>query len=174
MTAVSTRVADALGPVRAAIVSRARADASALVSDARAEAAATLAAAERQASAIRQEARARGEADAVDLLGAERVRAQRQARGIVLSAQLEVQEELRGRVRAAVGALREDTDYPDLREALVRRARVLLGPDAAVTEHPSGGIVANASGRRAVLSLEVLADHVVDLLGVQLDGLWAP
>jgi hypothetical protein len=43
-----------------------------------------------------------------------------------------------------------------------------------VTEHPSGGIVGQARGRRVVLSLEALADHVVDLLDAQLVGLWEP
>ncbi|MDI9914449.1 hypothetical protein [Rhodococcus sp. IEGM 1379] len=174
MTEVSSRVADALGPVRAELLANARRDADRLVKQARSDAAATLALAQMQADDSRAEARARGEADAEEILGAERGRARREARSIVLNAQREVEEDLRTRVRAAVVALIDDIDYPNMRAVLDRRARELLGPDATVLEHFSGGVVAQTRGHRAVLSLEALADYAVERLDARIAGLWEP
>ncbi|MGR6584812.1 hypothetical protein ACT89R_29845 (plasmid) [Rhodococcus qingshengii] len=174
MTEASTRTLDALGPVSAALLDNARRDADQRVEQARSDAAAMLALAQKQADDCRAEARARGEADAEEILGAERARVRREARSIVLNAQREVEEELRTRVRTAVAALIDDIEYPSMRAELDRRARELLGPDATVVEHTSGGIVAQTRGHRAVLSLEALADYAVERLDAQIAGLWEP
>ena len=172
MTHVRTQEADALSPVKESLLANACCDADQLVEQARSDAATTLALAQKQADGIRAEARARGEADAEEILGAERARARREARSIVLNAQREVEEELRTRVRTAVVALIDDIDYPKMRAVLDRRARELLGPDATIVEHSSGGVVAQTRGHRAVLSLEALADYAVERLDARIDGLW--
>ena len=59
--------------------------------------------------------------------------------------------------------------------AVVADARAEGERDAAVVrEHPDGGVVAEAPGRRLDLRLTTLADRAVDTLGPQLEALWAP
>ena len=70
--------------------------------------------------------------------------------------------------------LRRTDDYAALRERLERLARALLGPDAEVTGHPEGGVVARAPGRRVDLSLPALADRALDRLGGEVRALWEP
>lgn len=168
------RATEALGPVRAELLRAAHADAEAVVARAEQEAAAQLDRAHAEARAILEEARRQGEADgsaaARDLL----VRGRREARSRTLAARREAYEALRHETAVRVGNLRRTTDYPGLRKRLERRARVLLGPTAEVTEHPGGGVVARAPGRRVDLSLTALADRALDRMGGEVRTLWEP
>jgi vacuolar-type H+-ATPase subunit E/Vma4 len=171
VTALST---DPLAPLREALLAQARADAEAMRADAEAAASATMAAAQREADAILAEARATGQADAAVVLAGERARSARTARGVVLAAQRAAYDAMRGQARDAVSGLRDDPVYPALLAALRDRVRHDLGPDVRIAEHPRGGVVGEAAGRRARYTLDDLADGVVDRWGPKLEGLWSP
>jgi len=49
-----------------------------------------------------------------------------------------------------------------------------LGSEATVIEHPRGGVVGEAAGRRIEYSLDDLADDIMDRMGTDLDELWSP
>ncbi|MET0765956.1 MAG: V-type ATP synthase subunit E family protein [Blastococcus sp.] len=164
----------ALEPVRRGLLARARADADALLAQADTDAEATLAAARVEAAALLAQARAEGERDAEVVRARERARARREARATVLRAQAAVYDEVRRQGRAAVRALRSDPAYPALLDALRARAHAELGPDAAVREHPDGGLVAEVPGRRLDARLDTLADAALDGLGGAVRQLWAP
>jgi vacuolar-type H+-ATPase subunit E/Vma4 len=171
------QVRSALAPVRAALLDRARADADAVLAEADADADEVVAAARSRAAALVAEARAEGERDAAVLAARDRARARREARAAVLRAQSRVYEELRRRSRVAVRALRDDPVYPALLEALRDRARDRLGADAVVREHPDGGLVAEAPGRRGArldATLDALTDDALDGLGGEVRRLWEP
>jgi vacuolar-type H+-ATPase subunit E/Vma4 len=167
-------VPDALAPVRAALIARATADARQLVAQAEADADSALSAAERQAADIRGEAAASVAREEAAVLGQARSRSRRQGRAIVLDAQRAVYDDLRARSRAAARGLRADPEYPTLLSRLTDQARAELGSDARITEHPDGGLVAEADGRRLVLTLDEAADRAVDRLGVAVERLWLP
>jgi vacuolar-type H+-ATPase subunit E/Vma4 len=160
--------------LREALLSRARADAAATLAAADTSSAEAMTEAQHEADAILAEARATGRADAAVVLAGERARAARTARGVILAAQREAYEAMRRRARDAVSGLRDDPSYPALLEALRRRARLELGPEAVLREHPRGGVVGEGAGRRVEYTLDDLADEVVDRLGPELDGVWAP
>jgi vacuolar-type H+-ATPase subunit H len=173
VTALALTATDALGPVRDALLARAGADAAAEVAGAEEEARATLQEAGRRADAVRQEARARGEADAHAVLVAMRARSRREARSVVLGAQSDVAAALRDRVHAGLQDLRRDPAFADLESRLESQARALLGPHVRLTKAPSGGFLAEAAGRRAELTLAAVADRLLDRLGPELQSLWA-
>lgn len=164
----------ALAPVREGLLAGARADAGATLAAADADAAAVLAAARAQAATILEEARARGERDAAALEARERTRARREARSAVLTAQRDAFEQLRRAARTAARQLRGGPGYPDLVAALTARGVAELGPDAVVREHPDGGVVAEAAGRRLDGSLDALVDRALAGLGPDVQALWAP
>jgi vacuolar-type H+-ATPase subunit E/Vma4 len=173
-TPAPDQAAQALRPVRAELLRAAHADAEAVLARAEREAAALLARARAEGRAILEEARRQGEADgaaaAHDLL----VSARREARSRTLAARREAYEALRRETAERVGELRRTTDYPGLLKRLERRARVLLGPGAEVSEHSGGGVVARAPGRRVDLSLTALADRALDRMGGEVGTLWEP
>ena len=164
----------ALEPVRTALLARARADGDALLASADADAETAVAAARVEAAAAVAEARAQGERDAALVRTAERARARRQARAVVLRAQRAAYDELRRRSRAAAARLRTEPGYPALLDRLTALARAELGAAAVVREHPDGGVVAEAPGRRVDLRLATLAERAVDTLGPEVEALWAP
>ena len=166
-------VPDALGPVRDALLARARADAPAEVARAEEEARAILAEAGRRAAAVRQEARARGEADAHAVQVAGRASARREARSVVLAAQSAVASALHDRVHACLQDLRDDPAFAEIESRLEAQARVLLGPDVRLAPDPSGGFVAECSGRRVELTLDAVADRLLERLGPELQSLWS-
>lgn len=172
MTAADRR--RALEPVRAALRDAARRDAAAALAQADADAATVVEEARAQAAAVVAEARRQGERDAAAVRARERARAHREARGRVLRAQRVAYEELRRRSRAAARTVRDRPDYPDLLDRLRARLLDVLGPDAAVREHPDGGLVAEAPGRRIEATLDSLADQALSDLGAGVEGLWAP
>ena len=167
-------LADPLAPVREELLARARAEAGRVVAEADADAEATLAAAQRDADAIRAAARAEGESDAAALLAAERARVRRQARAVILAAQREAYDELRSQVVQALSALRDDPGYGPWRDRLAERAREVLGAESVVSEPPEGGVLAERNGRRALYTLVGLADHVIETMGADVEGLWSP
>jgi hypothetical protein len=164
----------ALAPVREALLVRARADRDAVLTRADAQAAAVLAAARERAAALIAAARAEGEQDAAALGARYRARAQRDARAAVLRAQAAAYDELRRRSRVAVRALRDDPAYPELLAALRARTQARLGAAATVREHPDGGVVGDAPGRRLDAGLDALADAALAGLGAEVQQLWAP
>jgi hypothetical protein len=164
---------DALAPVRAALLSDAERDAARTLAAADADVAALRVRTAEECERLRREARARGEADAQEVVSAERARTHRQARALVQHARGDAFDELRRRVRLAAAALRDASDYPELRTHLEEQARTLVG-DARLSEPADGGVVAEDGGRRAVLTLTGLADRVLDRLGPDLEGLWTP
>jgi len=164
----------ALDPVRTALLTRATADGDAMVATADSDATAAVTAARAEAAAVVADARAEGERDAAVVRSAEQARARRQARGIVLAEQRAAYDELRRRSRVAARRLRTEPGYAALLGRLTALARGELGPEAVVREHPDGGVVAEAPGRRLDLRLTTLADRAVDTLGPQLEALWAP
>jgi vacuolar-type H+-ATPase subunit E/Vma4 len=174
MTFPEAGVPDPLAPLRQALLAAAERDAALAVAAADAEAEATRRDAAQEAEAIRREARTQGEADGREVLVAERARARRRARATVLSAQGDAYSTLRDDARAAVMAVRDDPDYPALRDRLAAQATAMVGAGATVTESADGGVVAEAPGRRAALTLTALADQVLDTLGLDLETLWTP
>ncbi|WP_127361142.1 V-type ATP synthase subunit E family protein [Actinacidiphila soli] len=168
------QAASALQPVRERLLRSARADAEELLARADQEAGALLDAARAQAAAILDDARKQGEADAAQGHTAELTRVRRTTRARELAVRRQAYEELRRRTTERVRELRHTPDYPAIRDRLTRRARRLLGPDCEVAEHPGGGIVAHAPGRRADCTLDALAARALDRLGAQTETLWAP
>ncbi|MFF5187334.1 hypothetical protein ACFY30_26820 [Streptomyces sp. NPDC000345] len=173
-TRAPDQTTDALQPVRAELLRAAHADAEALLAGAEREAAATIAQARAQAGAILDDARRQGETDGLDAARDLLVRARRQARSRTLSARREAYEEVRREAAERVRALRRADGYASLRERLEQRARTLLGPDARVTEHADGGVVAQVPGKRVDLSLTALAERALDGMGAEVRGLWEP
>ena len=172
MTTPSLTSSGPLAPLLSALLSRARRDADAVLAEARADAEAVTARAHERAQALLSEARMKGEADGQAVVRAERARAERSARAIVLAAQRAAYDRSRLAAREAVSALRTEPGYPQIRDALSERAIRSLGEGADVREVERGGIVATAGSRSVDLSLDALADDIVDRLGPQVEGVW--
>ncbi|MFI7063589.1 hypothetical protein ACIBL3_21570 [Kribbella sp. NPDC050124] len=162
----------ALDPVRDALLAAARADAAAELRDAESRRDTLLADARRTADELVADARVKGEAEATVLLTARMADSRRDARRTVLAAQRALYDELRRRCRLAAVALVRRPDYEQLRKRLVAQAEDLLGPGAAVTDSPDGGVLASAGTRRLDLSLPALVDRVVDRSGTEVAELW--
>jgi len=165
---------DPLQPVRQALLDDARRDAAAMLAEADAEAAALADDTAAQARALRESARALGEADAEATVRAERAGARRRARALLLRAQRDVYDELRRRALQQAASVRDDAAYTHAVERLTTQARSVLGSEATVTEHPSGGVVAEAGSRRLSFTVEGLVDEAIGMVGDQLQGLWVP
>ncbi|WP_338674837.1 V-type ATP synthase subunit E [Streptomyces sp. SCSIO 30461] len=166
--------ASALAPVREELLRSARADAEEVLARAGRDAEALLDAARARAAAILDDARRHGEAEATRGRTAELTRVRRTIRARELGVRRQAYEELRRRAAERVRDLRDTADYPVIRDRLHQRARRLLGPGARVTEHPSGGFVAQAAGCRADCSLDALAARVLDRFCAETETLWAP
>jgi vacuolar-type H+-ATPase subunit E/Vma4 len=155
-------LANALDPVRQALLAWARADADAIRTNSEADAHATLSAATAQAERIRSEARRQGTADADAAIDTDRSAARRAAQALVLRARREAYERLRAAAREKVRALRDEPDFPAARERLVHAVRKALGPEAMISQAADGGVVGVTAGRRLDLSLGGFADRVTD------------
>jgi len=169
----TTRVRDALVPLRAELLSRAAAEAEATLAQANAEARAVLEAAEREAHDILDDARVAGAVDAAAGQATERARTRRAHQSAFLAAQRNAYEQLGRRGTVAVRRLRHEPGYPALQTRLAARAAEILGADAVVTEDPAGGIVAQAAGRRLDLSLTAFAARALERVEGGVDGLWS-
>jgi hypothetical protein len=101
--------------------------------------------------------------------------ARRVARGRILGAQRAVYDDLRAAVAAAVSALRDAPDYPDLLDGWEALARTQLGPHAVVTRDPSpdGGVIATLGERRVDYTLAALAERELDRLAEKVAALWS-
>lgn len=159
----------ALAPVRAALLAAARRDADELRARSAAAAAATLAAATGAAERVRLQAREQGSAEAAAGLATELARARREAHARVLAARSEAYEELCAAAGRAVGCLRDEPGYPELRRHLAEAARRVLGPAAVLHEATNGGIVGQVTGRRVDYSLARFADRAVALVAARAD-----
>ena len=154
----------ALEPLRDALLAAARRDAKQERTRAEAAAAARLGARARCATEIRTEARARGAADSAAVVAAERARAGRRARSVVLHARAEEYRALRSAAREAVDALRHDDDYPRIRQRLTDVVRGLLGAGVSVRDGECGGVIGEVPGRRADYSLAGFAERALDAI----------
>ncbi|MGW2250959.1 hypothetical protein ACWCXH_12240 [Kitasatospora sp. NPDC001660] len=163
---------DALAPVRAELLRAARADAEQALAEARRDAERALVAARVEAAAVLDRAVQAGTEEGEAAASAETARAARAARARELAAQGEAYAELCRRVAERVRERYEAE--PDAAERLARRARDLLGPDARITAHPDGGLLATAPGRLADLGLPALARRALDRLGAEAGTLWQP
>jgi vacuolar-type H+-ATPase subunit E/Vma4 len=164
----------ALTPVRDHLLRSAADQAARIRADARREAAEIAGQARREAEAIMAEARVAGQLEADRRAAAELRRAHDDARSALLSAQRAATDELRSRVRAAVGALPAEPGYDELARRLTRLAGLAAGPGAALTPDRLGGVVARAAGVVVDCSLPRLADLAVDALGARVRELWTP
>jgi len=164
----------ALAPVRTHMLRAARAEADRIVEEARIQAASIVWQARRRADEAVGSAVAQGRADGARAAAAEQSRGHQQARSIVLSAQREAHEELRGQVLAAVSGLRDEPGYDRLLSRLTVVALGAAGPDATLTVSPAGGVVARSRGVLVDCTLPRLAALVVDALGDQVRELWTP
>jgi vacuolar-type H+-ATPase subunit E/Vma4 len=173
MTVAHRDVVVALAPLVAALRSAAEGEAQALVGSARAEAQEAVSAARAQADRMLARAREKGTADGEAVLAAERARAEREARGIVLRAAGDAYEASRRAAREAVSRLKDDPDFAIVDAALRSRARAAIGDDASLTEAESGGIIATVPGRRLDLSLASLADDLVEAWPSDDEGPWS-
>ncbi|GAB7035462.1 V-type ATP synthase subunit E family protein [Streptomyces sp. NPDC021749] len=173
-TPVPGEAGAALEPVRTELLRAAHADAQALRAEADREAADVLEAARAEERSILDEARRQGEAEGEAAGRAVLVQARRTARAGDLGARRAAYEQLRRLATARVRALRDTDGYRSLLHRLVLRARGLLGPDAEVTEHPDGGVVARAAGRYVDCTLDALAARALDRLGSEVEKLWVP
>ena len=163
-----------LAPVRTHMLRTARSEADRIVEEARSQAAAMVRQARRGAAEAVELAAAQGRADGALAAAAEQSRGRQQARSIVLSAQREVHEELRGQVLDAARGLRDEPGYERLLRRLTAMASRAAGPDATVTASPAGGVVARSRGVRVDCTLPRLAGLAVDALGDQVRELWTP
>jgi len=164
----------ALDPVRARMLSEARAAADRALEAANAQAGELLRQARGEAERAASQARARGWSEAAPAAAAERALGRYRARAIVLSAQREAYDELCREVLAGMNALRRDPGYPTLIGRLAGLASAAAGPDASVS-FPDGGGARARSGEVVVdCSLPRLAELAVQVLGDQVRELWSP
>ncbi|MFH8387206.1 hypothetical protein ACH4E7_40910 [Kitasatospora sp. NPDC018058] len=161
---------DALAPVRAELLRAARADAEQALAEARHDAERALAAARAEAAAVLYWAVQAGTEEGEAVAAAENAQAARAARARELAAQGEAYTELCRRVAERVRERYESE--PGTAERLARRARYLLGPDARITAHPDGGLLATAPGRLVDLGTPALVRRALDRLGPEAGTLW--
>lgn len=162
----------ALEPVRRALRDAAEEEASRVLADSRRQAAVMAQNAAAQAARIADDAAAQGEADALSDARSRTSRARRAAREAVLAAQEGVRSEFLRELQKAARAARNDPRYPALLARLGRLAVETLGPGAALSESPDGGILAQAGARRMDLSLPSLAIARVDEAPEEVARLW--
>jgi len=172
MTAAT--MTDALESVRQQLRRDAEDEAARLRAAARTQAAAIVAQAQQDAAATLASAAAQAAAAADPLTTAELRRGRNAARSAVLTAQRAACDELRSRVRAAVGSLPAQPGYEQLLHRITVLAERAAGPDAELTVATAGGVVARRPGVVVDCSLERLADLAVTGLGPAITELWAP
>ncbi|RXS87183.1 hypothetical protein EST92_04100 [Streptomyces sp. TM32] len=173
-TPVPGEAGAALEPVRTELLRAAHAEARALLAAADREAADLLDAARAEGEAILDASRRQGEAEGRAAGRALLIQARRTARARELGGRREAYEQLRLHATERVRALRDTTGYDAVLDRLTRRAHLLLGPDADVTEHPDGGVVAHAAGRSVDCTLDAVTAHALDRIGPEAETLWAP
>ena len=168
MTAWSAPGSDALEPLRAALLARARRQVDVIGSQADADAHRLLDDAAAQAADLFAQARAQGEADAARLAAASHARTRRAARDALLAAQREAYDELRARCCVAVQDLLAD---PARRRHLVAVVDARLGATAATRRWSDDNLHAELpDGRTVDASVVALVDAALATL--DLEQLW--
>ena len=158
----------ALEPLRAALLTRARAEAARIQAAADTDAQQIVAAAREQAAKVLAQARTDGEAQAAALLATEAALSRQAARGLVLGAQRDMYDDLRARARSAVRDLLDDLDR---RAQLAATLRSRLGTQALIRDHPDGGLLAETDDGRSIdASIGALVDAVIN--AKDLEQLW--
>jgi len=155
----------ALAPVQTQLLHEAVAAGHRIVAEARLDAEGQIAAARARADDLVTGARADGRAAAGTLAAAERNHGRQVARAVLLDADRRAYDELSARIRSAVRELRDDPGYGEIRERLAALALAAAGPEASITEHPDGGVLAEGPGISVDCSLPRLADLAVVALG---------
>lgn len=164
-----SRQDEALEPLRAELLVRARAAADENRVQAQAEADAALRVSATQAADVVAAARAEGTRAAAATLAAERSAARARGRALVLGAQCDVHQQLRDAAVVAVRALLREPGQLDHLAAVIR-AR--LGDPVELRDVPGGGIAGlAATGARMTISAEALVDQA--LAAMDLEGLWS-
>ena len=167
---LAERTRNALGPVRAALLAAAEAEAEAITAAAEASGRELLEDASRQRDLVLREARERGAADGAMRLSAWRAGVQREARRVVLAAQQAAYDELR---RQAVAAVRDLLGEPAERARLASVLRARLGAEAVIQDHAGGGLVGESGDGRVVdASVDALVD--IALANLDLETMWTP
>jgi len=172
-TSLRRRQEEALAPVRASLLHDAEAEADRILADARRAADALLHRARADAVSAVSRAEAEGRRRAEPLALAEVSRGRHEARTVLLGAELGARAELEGRIRLAIGGLRDAPRYPELRHRLADMAQRAGGRDATVSDHPAGGVVARGPGVIVDCSLPRLADRAIEALSQQIRELTA-
>lgn len=155
-------LANALAPVREALLADAEREARRLRSSSEQAGRDAVREATAQAERLRARARAEGAADAAAVMAAQRARSGQRARSVVLSAQREEYEALQSAARAALPRLRADAEYPRLRQRMIDTIKLLLGNEADLREGDGGGVIGEAAGRRVDCSLTRFMERAVD------------
>ena len=164
---------EALQPVRRELLQQAAADAHRRIAEARNEAARSLADAREQASELTEAARAAGQAAAAAAISERRAALLRALRREVLAARRDIYQQWRRHGTEAVLRLRDDPHYPGWAAAMRAAAAATLGAGALVTEHPDGGVTAEASERRFDLRLPAIAVRALDEASPKAAELWS-
>ena len=172
MTEASAQAA--LEPVRQRLRRDAEEQAAQLRVAAREHSAAIIRQAREDAAAVLDESRAEAAATAAPVTADELQRARDTARAAVLAAQREAYDDLRMRVRHAVGALPEEPGYDRLMRRITRLAEQAAGPSAQLESPPAGGVIARSDGMIVDCSLVRLADLAMAELGGAIRELWTP
>ncbi|MGH3475660.1 MAG: hypothetical protein ACRDQD_02340 [Nocardioidaceae bacterium] len=167
------RASLALQSVRTALLRRASADADRIAEAARRDADSHAATARAQVDAVLHRVATDTEAQALEEVVVARTDSRREARVAELAAQRDAYDEFHRRVLSSVVALRHDPAYPEVQDRLTAQAQRALGPDAAITEAPEGGVIGEAPGRRLDLSLSSIAERAVAAAGVRVAKLWS-
>jgi hypothetical protein len=173
MTPAATQDA-ALEPVRAAMLRNARNQAEQIVARAARAAEALLAQAHADVEVAMVQAQAEGAAAARSVAAAEIGRSRRAARSAILGAEQVTRDGLVTQIRAAIVGLRDEPGYPHVLDRLTELAKRAAGPDAIITEHPDGGVVARSAGVLVDCSLPRLADRAVIALAARISELCQP
>ncbi|MHA7653199.1 hypothetical protein ACX9NE_26505 [Mycobacterium sp. ML4] len=163
----------ALQPLRRRLLECARGDAEREIAEAEQEAQCVLAEARNHAAQLADTARAAGRAGAETVSAQRRAALQRELRGAVLAARLDIHQLWCRHGTEAVLRLRDDPAYPHWAAALRSAAQATLGADALLREHPTGGVVAESGQRRIDLSLAGIAARVLDDTAADVGDPWA-
>ena len=161
--------------LRATLLEAAEAEARSLLEDAERRAAVAAERSEADSRRLLETARAEGLASGELRSARALALARAEARRLVLEAKADVYAEFRRRAFAAALALRDDEEaYGRMLRGLEAEARHSLGDGAAIELDPPevGGVRAQAGKRSVDLTLPVLAERCIVLLGPAVEELW--
>ncbi len=141
---------------------------------ARAEHDARIGEAGERAAAILADGRRTYEVEVESLVAERSMRAQREARALVLAAQAEAYERFAREAVEAVFALRGTPNYERLCLRLAADIEALLGEGAELEIDPptGGGVVGRREGRLVDYSLPALVDRAIAELGADVTRIW--